>query len=382
MSIRVGFLFLTGIILAIAVSCNKADTGSGLFPSKDFIKTGSYLGEYFPTTQWRECNPEEVDMNDNYIKDLNNEIVRLVESGVDMHGILITRKGYIVAEQYYSIYFDKNTEHVIHSCTKSFTSALFGIALSEGYIAGIDARMVDYFPEYDIENLTNSKKDIMLEHMLTMSSGLDWDELDFPYSDPRNTYYQWRNSDDHIQFILDRPMEYSPGEIQNYNSGLSDLLSVIIQKTTGVRTDSFAIEKLFNPLGIDDFYWPVDVKDYAMGGGGMRMNTRDMARFGFLYLNEGQWDGKQILPAEWVGESQEKHLPFQHISNYYYGYQFWISSFGMYAAVGYGGQWIMILPDYELVVVFINNFEESNGEQWNIPERLVRDYIIPSVNGT
>lgn len=382
MSIRVILSFLTGIILVIAVSYCKTDNGPELYPAKDFIKTGSYLGEYYPTLQWRECNPEEVAMNDNYLKDLNNEIAGLVESGVEMHGILIIRKGYIVAEQYYSIYFDENTEHVIHSCTKSFTSALFGIALSEGFITGIDARMVDYFPEYNINNLSNSKKEITLEHMLTMSSGLDWDELDFSYSDSRNTHYQWRNSDDHIQFILDRPMEHSPGEIQNYNSGLSDLLSVIIQKTTGVRTDSFAIEKLFTPLGIEEFYWPIDAGGFARGGGGMRMIPRDMAKLGYLYLKDGQWDGNQILPTEWVSESQKKHLPFQHISNYFYGYQFWISSFGMYAAVGYGGQWIMILPDYELVVVFTNNFEEGNGEQWNIPERLVREYIIPAINGT
>ena len=382
MSIRVSFSFLTGVILAIAVSCNNVDNESELFPAKDFIKTGTYLGDYFPTSQWRECNPEQVGVNSKTMKDLNNEIVRLVESGVEMHGILIIRKGYIVAEQYYSKYFDENTDHVIHSCTKSFTSALFGIALSEGFITGIDNRMVYYFPEYDIENLTNSKKEITLKHMLTLSSGLDWDELDVPYSDSSNTYYQWRNSDDHVQFILDRPMEYSPGEIQNYNSGLSDLLSVIIQKTTRVRTDSFAIDRLFNPLGIVEFYWPVDIKGFARGGGGMRMNTRNMARFGFLYLKEGQWDGKQIIPAEWVKESQKKHLPFQHIMNYFYGYQFWVSSFGMYAAVGYGGQWIMILPDYESVVVFINDFEEGNGEQWNIPERLVRDYIIPSIDGT
>jgi len=374
--------FLTGIILAIAVSCNKTDNRNELYPAKDFIKTGTYLGEYYPTAQWRECSPKEAGMSDRYLKDLNNEIVRLVESGVVIHGILIIRKGYVVAEQYYSIYFDENTEHVIHSCTKSFTSALIGIAVSEGLITGIETRMVDFFPEYDIENLTDSKKEITLEHMLTMSSGLDWDELDYPYSDPNNTHYQWRNSGDHIQFVLDRPMEYPPGEIQNYNSGLSDLLSVIIQKTTGVRSDSFARTKIFKQIGIEDFYWPIDVQGFARGGGGMRLKTRDMARFGFLYLKEGQWDGIQVIPIEWVNESQKKHQPFQHIGNYYYGYQFWVSSFGMYAAVGYGGQWIMILPDYELVVVFINNFEEGDGEQWNIPERLVMDYIIPSIEGS
>ena len=371
-----------GIILAFAVSCGKTDTVPGFYPAKDFIKTGTYLGDYNPTRYWRECNPEEVGMKSQNLKNLNNEVARLLEAGVDMHGIVIVRKGYIVAEQYYSKYFDEKTEQVIHSCTKSFTSALIGIAVSEGFIPGLEAKMLEYFPEYEIDNLTNSKKDITLEHMLTMSSGLDWDELDFPYSDPNNTYYQWRNSNDHIQFVLDRPMEHMPGAIQNYNSGLSDLLSVILQKATGIRADSFAIEKLFNIIGIEQFYWPIDAAGFARGGGGMRMIPRDMARFGYLCLKKGQWDGNQIIPVEWVMESQKKHLPFQHIPNYYYGYQFWVSAFGMYAAVGYGGQWIMILPDYELVVIFTNNFEEGNGEQWNIPERLVREYIIPSIIGS
>jgi len=307
-------------------------------------------------------------------------VFSLLSCEEDIHSVVIVRKGYIVAEQYYSRYFDKDTEHKLASCTKSFTSALVGIAISEGYILGTDVKMLDYFQDYEIENMSPQKQNITLEHMLTMSAGLDWNELDYLYTDPLNTNYQWKRSDDWIQFVLDRPMEYSPGEVNDYNSGLSELLAAIIQKATGIRADSFALEKIFIPLGIDDYYWPTNPQGYARGGGGVRLIPRNMAKFGYLHIMNGQWEDEQIIPEEWIIESRKKHIISQHIPGFYYGYQFWISESGlMYTALGYGGQWIMIIPEYDLVAVFTNHFVEGDQDQWITPIRLLNDYVLPSI---
>ncbi len=372
-------LLIIGILLP-GISCKKEIDLPDRFPASEFIKTGDYQGIYFPTNGWRECDPGEVNMDTEVLKNMNDEIAYLVENDYEIHSVIIIRKGYIVAEQYYSRYFDQETEHKIHSCTKSFISALIGIAIAEGSIKGIDDKMIDYFGDYEIKNMSPQKQNITLEHMLTMSAGLDWNELDYLYSDPQNTHSQWKNSDDWIQFVLDRPMEYVPGEVQDYNSGLSELLAYIIQKSTGMRADSFALEKLFIPLGIDEYYWPTNPQDYARGGGGMRLKPRDMAKLGYLHIQKGKWEDKQLISEDWIRESGQKHIISQHFPGFWYGYQFWVTEDGlMYTALGYAGQWIMIVPEYDLVAVFTNNFDEGVQAQEGTPMRLFYDYILAAV---
>ena len=374
------YILLIFAALSCVIGCTRESIQPDDFPAGEFIKTGDYLGDYFPTENWRECTPGEVGMDAEKLMQMNDEIARFVENDYEIHSVLIIRKGYIVAEQYYSKYFDKDTWHKLHSCTKSFTSALIGIAIKEGYIQGTDVKMLDYFQDYEIENMSSQKQSISLEHMLTMSAGLDWDELDYLYSDPQNTNYQWKRSDDWIKFVLDRPMEYAPGEVQDYNSGLSELLAVIVQEVTGTRADSFAMEKLFIPLGIKDFYWPTNQEGYARGGGGMRLTPRDMAKLGYLHIRNGKWENDQIVSEDWISESGKKHIISQHIPGFWYGYQFWVTEDGlMYTALGYAGQWIMIVPEYDLVVVFNNHFDEGVEDQEEIPVRLFYDFVIPSV---
>jgi CubicO group peptidase (beta-lactamase class C family) len=365
-------------MIVLLVSCEKKEkettTDSG------FIKSGQFLGDYYPTDAWRECAPSEVGMDPDMLNDLGNKIKELVKSGNPIDGILIAKNGYIVGEYYSPDYSSDTTKHVIHSCTKSFTSACVGIAIDEGFIAGVNEKILQYFSEYEIDNLTEQKEAITIENLLTMSAGLDWNELDLSYSDPGNAFYQWRNSDDHIGFILDRPMEYTPGTVHDYNSGLSDLISVIVRKATGVRLDSFAVEHILNPIGIKDYYWEIDRDGHANGYGQMRLSSRNMARFGYLYLKKGMWENEQIISQNWITESGRSHIQAQHnVGVQNYGYHFWVSDFGMYTAMGYRGQWIMILPEINMVVVFTNNFTPGDGEQWMIPINLLQDYIIPAV---
>ncbi len=365
-------------ILFFTTSCEKYEEDSN-FPSTDFISEGAYRGEYWPTGKWRTCAPDEVGIDPKKIRELNEEIILLLEMHIDIHSVLIVKNGYIIAEQNYSEQYSVDSLHPIASCTKSITSALFGIAFEKGFLQSIDQRMVDFFPRYEVQNLSEQKVGITLEHMLTMSSGLEWSEIEYQYSDTRNTLRQWINSGGGIQFVLDRPMVAAPGEVYSYNTGVSHVLSGILQKVSGTRTDSFALKHLFEPLGIDYFYWPVDGNGIAYGGSSMCMTPRDMARLGYLYLQGGFWDGVQIIPQDWVEESQQKHIKRKYIEDYYYGFHWWVSEDNTFSAVGFGGQWITVIPEHDLVVVFTNGFEEGETLQQYTPERLINTYILPSL---
>lgn len=366
------------LLLVFAFGCEKYDDDP-LFPASDFIAEGEFLGEYWPTDEWRSCAPDEVGMDPKKLKELNEEIRLLLEMNIEIHSLLIVKDGYIVAEQYYSDEYGPEDLHRIYSCTKSLTSAMLGIASGNGLLGGLDQLMTSFFPEYDIQNMSDEKNAINIEHLLTMSAGLEWYELEYPYGDERNSFWKWGDSGGGVKYVLDLPMVAAPGEEYAYNTGVSHVLSGILQKVTGIRADSFAMEHLLSPLGIDQFYWPIDSYGIAYGGSGVQLRPRDMARFGYLYLKNGLWDDTQIIPEPWVEASQQKHMERKYIPDNFYGYQFWVSDYNTYSAVGYGGQWITIVPEHDLVVVFNNSFVESDHLQWSTPERLLTTYIIPSL---
>jgi CubicO group peptidase (beta-lactamase class C family) len=371
-------LFTVLWLFALSPGCEKYDDDP-IFPASDFIAGGSYLGDYWPTEAWRECDPEEVGMDPEKLKELNAEIRLLLEMHIEIHSIVVIKDGYIVAEQYYSDDYGQDDLHRIYSCTKSLTSAMLGIASGKGQLGSIEMKMTSFFPEYEIQNMSDDKEAISIEHLLTMSAGLEWYELEYAYGDERNTFRNWSDSGGGVKFVLGQPMVSVPGEEYSYNTGASHVLSGILQKVTGVRADSFAMENLFDPLGIEQFYWPIDDEGVAFGGSGVRMTPRDMARIGYLYLKNGKWDGEQIVPESWVAASQQKHMPRKYIPDNYYGYQFWVSDYDTYSAVGYGGQWITIVPEHDLVVVYNNRFTEGDDLQWTTPERLLQTYLIPSL---
>jgi CubicO group peptidase (beta-lactamase class C family) len=347
------YISLLTLVLGLSSGCEKYDDDP-IFPASDFISEGEYKGSYWPTTAWRSCAPDEVGMDPKKLKELNEEMRLLLEMNIEVHTILIVKDGYIVAEQYYSDDYGPDDLHRIYSCTKSLTSALLGIASGEGLLGGLDQKMVSFFPEYEIQNMSEDKNAINIEHLLTMSAGLEWYELEYPYGDERNTFRDWSDSGGGVKYVLDQPMVASPGEEYSYSTGVSHVLSGILQKATGMRADSFAMENLFAPLGIEQFYWPIDNQGVAYGGSGARLTPRDMARIGYLYLNNGIWDGSQIVPESWVEASQQKHIGRKYIPDYYYGYQFWVSDYDAYSAVGFGGQWITMVPEHDLVVVYNN----------------------------
>jgi len=369
-------LFALLLICFLCLGCENEETPEIY---DDFVQTGTNTGEYWPTAVWKTCIPEEVNMDSELLKDMDEHILQKIDEGYDVHSVIIVKDGYIVGEKHYNRYFDGFIQHNVYSCTKSVTSALVGIAIDKGFLENEEQKMLSFFDDYEIQNHTANKEDISIKHMLTMSAGIEWHEMDYPYSDSRNTFYNFIRSDNMVQYVLDQPMENDPGVIQNYNTGLSHLLSAIVQKTANKRLDSLAIEYLFQPIGITDFAWISDSDGVTYGGSELRLSPRNMARFGYLMLNKGNWDGKQVVSEEWVINSGTSHFDFQQITGFGYGYQYWIAPFGAFAAVGFQGQWIMVFPEENMVIVFTNSFEPSSGTQWNYPEYLVRNFILPSL---
>jgi len=184
-------------------------------------------------------------------------------------------------------------------------------------------------------------------------------------------------SEDWIQFMLDLPMAEAPGSRFEYCNGVSFLLSAIIQQTTGMSALAFAEEHLFSPLGISDVVWPSNPEGITIGWGELRMKPHDMAKIGYLYLNGGSWDGKQVVPASWVKASTRKHVSATLEDGY--GYQWWVDASGIYMALGYAGQFIFVVPEKDMIVVFVSDLEEQD---FYVPQRLLNDFIIPAAESS
>ena len=325
--------------------------------------------DYWPTDGWRSSTPEEQGMDS---AQLAKAFKFATTRRADLHSLIVIRNGYIVAEAYLHP-FDGNTRHALYSVTKSFTSALVGIARADGAIADLDQAMLDYFPDYSPAE-KESKQTITLQHLLTMTSGLHWPE-DIAYGTTLNPVNQMSRSDDWVNFILEQPLETQPGTQFNYSSGDSHLLSAIVQQATGDTTLQLAEERLFAPLGIADYWWREDPQKIASGGFGLHLTPYDMAKFGFLYLQNGLWEREQLIPSDWVEDSPTAHIPAD--SGHDYGYQWWVySDPDTFAARGSGGQWISVIPDKQLVVVTTAALSNDDA---NLGETLARYYIAPAV---
>jgi CubicO group peptidase (beta-lactamase class C family) len=278
------------------------------------------------------------------------------EQGFAYDSILVVRHGRIVFEEYRNG-FDQDTRHHLQSATKSVSSVLIGIAIHEGFLQGVDQRLVDLFPDHTLANLDARKQRLTLEHLLTMSDGLDWHELDYPYTDARNTLGQMWFSPDSVQYVLDRPMAREPGEAWSYNSGTSILLGGILEQATGQDVLALARKYLFDPIGIGEVVWEWTTGNHRHTDGGLFLTPRDMARFGYLMLHGGTWDGREIVSPEWVARSTETH--YQAGSGRGYGYQWWTLDGGIFVARGHYEQSIYVVPEADMVVVFTGNIPDD-----------------------
>ena len=339
---------------------------------------------------WETTSLSEVGMKEEPIAQFMNEILNNIDHKI--HSILIVKEGKLVFEEYFSGYkfyngpftaYDGETKHDLASVTKSFTSALVGIAIDQGFIQSVDQKVFSFFPEYN--DLNNEEKDkITIEHLLTMTSGLEWDESTYPYTDPRNDLYQIWYEADPIEFILEKPIVTEPGTQFHYSSSSTNVLGEIIQKTTGMRADDFCKENLFTPLKIDDYKWSELLNDVLYTSGDLKLRPRDMAKLGDLYLNNGVWGGEHILSESWIAESTGSFIAAN--SKWDYGYQWWLSNYEInseqiksFAAKGWGGQNIVVFPSLDMVVVTTAGYHDDPQLEFHI-DILMMENILNAVN--
>jgi len=332
----------------------------------------------WPTFGWSTSTPEEQNMSSSVLDDMNFFIF---SNQIEIDSISIIKNGYLVYEEYYNnslpnpekIYpatnpflYDDTQKHALYSCTKSITSLLIGIALDLGFIDNINQTFFEFYPERWNSTYDTRKMNITIEHLLRMESGLLGEFSGIPYV----TYGQ-----DYLDRLLSMPLLFDPGTPYNdtwgsYSNAGTSLLSAIINRTTGRLTWDFAQEYLFDPIGIprENLHWN-EIDGLNPGSSGTYMYPQDMAKIGYLCLNNGTWNGTQIVSSEWIERSQTDNpgpVP--------YGYLWWLNSVESpiyYFAGGANGQKIVIVNEIDMVIVLTAHVDNSQ-------DQIIRDYIIAS----
>ncbi|MGC3984358.1 MAG: serine hydrolase [Pseudorhodoferax sp.] len=300
-----------------------------------------------------------------------------VRSGkfADLHAVVVVQRGAIVLERYYAgpderwgtplgrVAFDDRTRHDLRSVSKSIVGLLYGIALAEGKVPAPDRPVLDAFPSYADLAAEPARRAITVAHVLSMTMGLAWNE-DLPYTDPANSEIAMERSADRCHYVLSQPIVGAPGAAWRYSGGATALLGRLIAHGTGMPLLEYARAKLFAPLGIEDVEWTSGSDGEAAAASGLRMRAPDLARVGQLVLDQGRWQGRSVVPAEWITASlTPRTATFDGVQ---YGYHWYLarrpdgSSFGT-LGIGLGGQRLVVVPGPELVyVIFMGNYHRKD----------------------
>ncbi len=272
--------------------------------------------------------------------------------------------------------------HNTHSVTKSIISACIGIAIDKGFIESFRQSIFDYLPEYQ-HLKTNGKYKIEIGNLLTMTSGLKWEEWKVPYDHPGNDLGNMVRSINPISYVLSRPQAYEPGKRFEYNGGGIIVLGEIIKNAANMNIDEFSGKYLFDPLSIDQHYWEYINSGEISTPSTIYLKPRDMLKIGLLFLNKGVWESKQIITDLWVATSTESFVDNVRWGSGYsflwWSHQFELRSgmrLKMFYACGWGGQYIMVLPELNTVIVFTG----ANYQTERPPIEILEEYILPAIH--
>jgi CubicO group peptidase (beta-lactamase class C family) len=353
--------------------------------------------DYWPTAGWRTAPPAQVGMDPKVLADLDTKAAYHPQ----LRSLLVVRHGYLAYERYW--HGDARTGQEAFSVTKSFTSALVGIALRDHQLKGLHQTVGELLAAHLPPTADPRIAKVTVAQLLTMTAGLAGDDPS-PGGDPGLTV-RLRQSRDGVRHVLGRRLVARPGTTFAYSNAGSHLLSAIVADATGRSTLAYARARLFNPLGIHAenavvgvdvpnpsrallrayqraaVAWPTDPQGYHTGFGGLKLPARDLAKLGYLYLNGGRWDGVQVIPAGYVrAATQPQSHPPPGLGVDGYGYQWWVASehgHPSFVAHGFGGQVVQVIPDLDLVVVITTDAERQRDDAQN----LVGETIVPAVTG-
>ena len=305
---------------------------------------------------------------------------RSADLNPNIKSLLVWRGGRIVAEHYFRGN-DADDTHDVRSVTKSVLSSLVGIAVERGIIGSVHDQLGEHLEPVS-GRLAPAVRATTLHHLLTMSAGHEWRELGGP-----SEFGAWVSAPNQIRYVVEKPLVVPPGTRFCYSDGSAHLVSAVLSSSTGMTTHEFAQQVLFEPLGIGPRPWLTDKQGHNYGGVGLFLTPRDMAKIGALYLRHGKHDGKQVVPASWVADSTrplvstDRALPLGTS----YGYFWWVGrsrGHDLYFANGYGGQFIVNVPDLGLVVVATSRWRNLRGradQQWAEILRVITRGVIPAV---
>lgn len=339
---------------------------------------------------WPVATPHEVGLDADRLCGLDAFLKQRPDRNV--HAVVVVRRGKLVFERYFRgrerrwiewsapVQFAPDTKHDIRSISKSVTSLLVGVAVGEGRFPALDSPVIDYFPEHTNPRTVKNVR-MSFRHLLTMTHGLRWDE-NRAWKSRANNERQLLEAEDPCRYVLEQRVAAPPGVLFNYSGGATSLLAAALAKAVGARIDVYATKKLFEPLGITDVEWLSFIgRAEPAAFAGLRLRPRDLAKLGQLMVDEGRWNGRQVLPAWWIGESVKPRVNVEGNGALYYGYQWWLGRSLLngreliwVAGLGAGGQALFIVPGLELVVV-INAFNHRHS----IPNALLNRFVLPAV---
>lgn len=331
----------------------------------------------WPTYGWSTADPAAHGLDPARLEEACQHIARNCPT---RFSLLVVRNGYLVLERYFNGSGAAQANN-IKSMSKSILAVLTGMAIEEGRIRGVEQKLADFYPEYFHENLDPRKFDITLEHLLTMRAGFEWAE-NTAISDR-----MWLSSDWH-RHIIDSPLTDNPGEVWNYNTGLSHLVSGILTTVSGISTRAYAESRLFGPLGMTCHRWSQDPRGYYFGGSEVWLTARDLARFGLLALRRGRWEDRQLVSEQWMAESMRMRCATTSFHSAFpdrdYGYHWWginLSGHPAIEASGYGGQNIFLFPDLDLMVVTTarSDIPLTSWVPYTEPYDFINRFILPAV---
>ena len=351
-----------------------------MYMKKLFLKPISVLSIFFVLI-YSSCTLDNIaDTNQSVNQQQLNDAFNTLANVEGIKSIIVSQNDSILKEQYFNS-SGPEVPHDVRSVTKTVTALLMGIAIDKGYIASVEDEIGNYITPI-VGNISSDKSKLKLKHFLTMSSGLEWYEWG-----NYNEYNNWWNSSDQINYLLNRDSAYTPGSYFNYNSAGSHLLSIIVSQSSGMSTEDFAEQFLFTPLKINFQSWKKDKRGYNNGAAGLSLTPYDMQKIGNLLLHKGFYKNKRIVSENWITEQSKYHISTNNANSFSngYGYQTWLwekPTNSWYYAMGYGGQFIIVVPEKKLVVTASCEWQSISSNtadgNWLAIMNTIANSIIPA----
>ncbi|MBR0714590.1 serine hydrolase [Bradyrhizobium liaoningense] len=285
-----------------------------------------------------------------------------------------------------NVAFGPDVLHDLRSISKSVVGLAYGIALAAGKVPPLEARLYEQFPDYADLAAQPGRDRITIHHVLSMTLGLEWDEVTIVYGDPRNSEMAMEAAPDRFRFILERPVVGEPGVNWTYCGGATALLGRLIAKGTGEALPAYCRRVLFDPLGFGPSDWANGWDGEPRAASGLRLLPRDLAKIGQLMLAGGVWNGAPVVPADWVKRVTMPAVPIGNGRSY--GYQWYMGDYApnataqplhWFGGIGWGGQYLIVIPARDLVVVtHCGNYRRPSAEQFAVMRSLMIEVVLPS----